>query len=256
MNKTILENDCVLCKGLSTNFLNYTQTYPSLINSPILFETDNYVAIPDKYPLNEGHILVVPRKHKNSFAEFNSEDSSEIGFICDKLQKITRANYFLTFEHGTSKLEQVITDPKIKSIFHAHLQFIPNLEFTYKNLEDFFGEKSVLLLDNSKTQRFLEEYKQNYVGNDEIVNFLKENIVYDDISINSVASYLYVKTSDNYQFLFPEYLITPKLPSQFLREALSNISETNEWDWKIPMTNKGIKRYFDRITKTIALFKK
>jgi diadenosine tetraphosphate (Ap4A) HIT family hydrolase len=242
MNKTNFKNGCVLCHGISTDFSSMNKTYPDLTDSPVLFKTDNYIVIPDKYPLREGHILVVPKKHVNSFAEFDNKESSEIGFIYDKLQQITNADSFLIFEHGTSKLEQVITDPKIKSIFHAHLQFIPNLRCTYEDLEAFFGVKGVRLLDGLDTPRSLKEYKQDYVSNSEIVN--------------SIASYLYMKTSDNNQFFFPEYLITPKLPSQFLREALSEISDTPEWDWKLPITDGGLDKYFKRIVKTIDLFKK
>lgn len=256
MGRTNTNEECVLCHGVFSDFFGMNKTYSNLADSPILFKTDNYVIIPDKYPLREGHILVVPKKHVNSFAEFDSKESSEIGFIYDKIQQITNADSFLIFEHGTSKLEQAITDPKIKSIFHGHLQFIPNLECTYEDLKDFFEVKGVQLLDGLNLPRSLKEYRQDYVGNGEIVNFLRENIIYDDKSINSITSYLYVKTSDNNQFFFPEYLITPKLPSQFLREALSNVSGTEEWDWKIPMTNEGLKKYFDRIIKTINLFKK
>jgi diadenosine tetraphosphate (Ap4A) HIT family hydrolase len=256
MNKTNLKNGCVLCNGLSTDFSSMNKTYSDLTDSPVLFKTDNYVVIPDKYPLREGHILIVPKKHINSFAEFDNKESSEIGFIYDKLQQITNANSFLIFEHGTSKLEQVITDPKIKSIFHAHLQFIPNLRCTYEDLEAFFGMKDVQLLEVLNTPKSLKEYGQDYVGNGEIVNFLRQNITYDKESINSIASYLYIKTSDNDQFFFPEYLITPKLPSQFLREALSEVSDTQEWDWKLSITDEGLDKYFKRIVKTIDLFKK
>ncbi len=256
MNRNSINEGCVLCDGISNDFLSMNKTYPNLTDSPVLFRTDNYVIIPDKYPLGEGHVLVVPKKHVNSFAEFDSEESLEIGFIYDKLRQITNADSFLIFEHGTSKLEQATTDPKIKSIFHAHLQFIPNLGCTYEGLEDFFGVKDVQLLDELGKSRSLEEYRQDYVGNGEIVNFLRKNTAYDDESINSIASYLYIRTSDDNQFFFPEHLITPKLPSQFLREALSDVSNTPEWNWKIAMTDEGLAKYFDRIIRTIDLFKK
>ena len=72
----------------------------------------------------------------------------------------------------------------------------------------------------------------------------------------SVESYFYIKNSDDTQLFFPERLVTPQIPSQFLREALSVPCDTPEWNWKIGMTPEGRQKYGTRIIRMVELFKK
>ena len=88
-----------------------------------------------------------------------------------------------------------------------------------------------------------------------LINFIRNNVIYEDKECSSVESYFYIKNSDNTQLFFPERLVTPRIPSQFLREALSIQCDTPEWNWKIGMTPEGRQKYGARVLKMAQLFK-
>ena len=159
------------------------------------------------------------------------------------------------FEHGTSKAEELNTPPHIKSIFHAHLHFIPNVKCDTDDMDNFFKQKNVQLLDYNGSSRNISEFETQYSGNRNLVDFIKDNVIYEDSARTSVESYFYLKSSDNTQLFFPERLVTPRIPSQFLREALSEQCETPEWNWKIGMTAEGRQKYGTRIVQMAKLFK-
>jgi len=101
----------------------------------------------------------------------------------------------------------------------------------------------------------IAEFETTYSGNHKLVNFIKDNVMYEDSGKSSVESYFYIKNSDDTQLFFPERLVTPQIPSQFLREALSEQCETPEWNWKIGMTIEGRQKYGTRIVQMAKLFK-
>ena len=223
--------NCVLCDGLKDEFQNIKEQYPELQSNVTLFETKSFNVIPDKFPIAPNHIIILPKEHINTFAEFNEAQGREIGYILDRLENTTKSENFIMFEHGTSKMEELNTPPHIKSIFHAHLHFIPNAKCDTDDMDSFFKQKNVQLLDYNGSSRNISEFETQYSGNHNLVNFIKDNVIYEDSALSSVESYFYLKNSDNTQLFFPERLVTPRIPSQFLREALSEQFETPEWNW-------------------------
>ena len=251
-----MSNSCVLCNGLKDEFQNIKDHYPELKSNVTLFETESFRVIPDKFPISPNHIIILPKEHINTFAEFSDAQGEEVGYILDRLENTTKSENFIMFEHGTSKKEELNTPPHIKSIFHAHLHFIPNVQCNTSDMEGFFKEKNVQLLDFNGSERDITEYESKYSGNHKLVNFIKDNVIYEDAGRTSVESYFYIKNSDNTQLFFPERLVTPQIPSQFLREALSEQCDTPEWNWKIGMTIEGRQKYAARIIQMAKLFKK
>lgn len=43
---------CVLCDGIQDDFLNIRQHYENICENVILFETDSFKIIPDKFPIS------------------------------------------------------------------------------------------------------------------------------------------------------------------------------------------------------------
>lgn len=247
--------NCVLCDGLKDEFQNIKEQYPELRSNVTLFETKSFKVIPDKFPIAPNHIIILPKGHINTFAEFNDAQGQEIGYILDRLENTTKSENFIMFEHGTSKTEELNTPSHIKSIFHAHLHFIPNVKCHTDDMENFFKQKNVQLLDYDGSSRSISEFETQYSGNRNLVDFIKDNVIYEDSDRASVESYFYLKNSDNTQLFFPERLVTPRIPSQFLREALSEQCETPEWNWKVGMTAEGRQKYGTRIVQMAKLFK-
>mgnify|MGYP003571271065 CR=1 FL=1 len=246
---------CVLCNGLKDEFQNIKDHYPELRSNVTLFETESFRIIPDKFPITSNHIIILPKQHINTFAEFSDAQGDEVGYILDRLEDTTKSKNFIMFEHGTSKREELNTPPHIKSIFHAHLHFIPDVHCDTSDMDGFLKEKGVRLLDFDGSQRDIAEFETTYSGNHKLVNFIKDNVMYEDSGKSSVESYFYIKNSDDTQLFFPERLVTPQIPSQFLREALSEQCETPEWNWKIGMTIEGRQKYGTRIVQMAKLFK-
>ena len=245
---------CVLCDGIQDDFLNIRQHYENICKNVILFETDCFKIIPDKFPISQNHIIILPKKHINTFAEFGSKEEEEVGDILNYLQETTKAKNFIMFEHGTSKTQELDTPPEIKSIFHAHLHFIPDVKCNTSDMEYFFASKNVELLNQQGQKENILKYETKYMGKSHLISFFKDNVVYEDKEKTSVESYFYIKNSDGTQLFFPERLVTPQIPSQFLREALSETCNTPEWNWKISMSLEGRKKYALRIKQMVELF--
>lgn len=115
--------NCVLCDGLKDEFQNIKEQYPELQSNVTLFETKSFKVIPDKFPIAPNHIIILPKEHINTFAEFNDAQGREVGYILDRLENTTKSENFIMFEHGTSKAEELNTPPHIKSIFHGTFTF-------------------------------------------------------------------------------------------------------------------------------------
>ena len=250
-----MKKDCVLCDGISNNFQNIKDCYTEIQSNVTLFETKSFKVIPDKFPIAPNHIIILPKEHINTFAEFNNAQEQEIAYILNRLDNTTKSENFIMFEHGTSKTEELHTPPHIKSIFHAHLHFIPNVKCKSDDIAQFFQSKGVQLLDKDGLHKDVYDFETNYCGNNSLVSFLRNSVIYEDASKTSVESYFYIKNSDNKHLFFPERLVNPQIPSQFLREALSEQCDTPEWNWKIKMTLDGRQKYATRVINMINLFK-
>lgn len=245
---------CVLCDGIQDNFSNIREYY-NIRKEMVLCETESFKVIPDKFPIAPNHIIILPKKHINTFSELNSKAEKEVEDILNYLQEITKAKTSIMFEHGTSKSQEFSVPPEIKSIFHAHLHFIPNVKCSSRDLEMFFFNKNVTLQNQFGEQERISQYKTQYSGNANLIGFFKDNVLYEDKEKISVESYFYIKNSDETHLFIPERLVTPQIPSQFLREALSEVCDTLEWNWKLPMSLEGQMKYSSRIQQMIDLFK-
>ena len=126
--------------------------------------------------MTDNHIIILPKEHINTFAEFNEAQGAEIGYILDRLENTTKSENFIMFEHGTSKTEEENTPFHIKSIFHAHLHFIPNVKCNTSDMDDFFKQKDVQLLDYDGSLRDISDFETLYEGNHNLVDFIRNNV--------------------------------------------------------------------------------
>ena len=185
--------DCVLCDGINDHFQNIKEMYPELQSNVTLFETRNFKIIPDKFPIAPNHIIILPKEHINTFAEFNDFQAQEIAYILDRLENTTKSDNFIMFEHGTSRSEEINTPAHIKSIFHAHLHFIPNVKCDTQDMEQFFKQKNVRLIDDDSSECSIHDFETGYSGNNKLINFIRNNVIYEDKECSSVERYLYQK---------------------------------------------------------------
>ena len=121
------------------------------LSRQIINQTDNFYLLHDGYPLLEGHLLLIPKKHvdcyfnldKKLLREFNLFKKDAINFLKDKY------NQPVIFEHGIAG----------QTIMHAHLHLLP----TNKSIEKDLKQYGVVTKNPSVPYLYLEHFnKKNY----------------------------------------------------------------------------------------------
>jgi histidine triad (HIT) family protein len=85
------------------------------------YEDESHVAFLDKYPIDVGHSLVIPKKHHERITDMNSEDVGNIFSIVPKVAKAiltaTGADAFSLGQNNGRAAKQIIP--------HVHIHIIP-----------------------------------------------------------------------------------------------------------------------------------
>ena len=86
-----------------------------------LYEDDSHVSFLDKYPIDVGHSLVVPRKHHEKITDMNPEDVGNAFALVPKIAKAildaTGADAFSLGQNNGRAAKQIIP--------HVHIHIIP-----------------------------------------------------------------------------------------------------------------------------------
>lgn len=104
-------NDCEFCKIVSGEY-----------RSSKIYEDDDVLAFMDIQPVNDGHILIIPKKHVELIADLDDETSSKMFIVTNKINKALRKsnlklegiNYFLADGEAGGQ-----------EVFHTHLHIYP-----------------------------------------------------------------------------------------------------------------------------------
>lgn len=83
----------------------------------ILEKTTNFYIICDAYPIIEGHILIIPKKHISCIGEYPDNLYKEFLVLNDKLKNFVKKTYnkVSIFEHGIFG----------QTVFHSHIHYLP-----------------------------------------------------------------------------------------------------------------------------------
>jgi len=92
------------------------------IKDRVVAEQNSVVAIPDSYPVTDGHLLIVPKRHMGNYFSMNETEKKDIGVLIMKLKdRIMEKDHSVTgFNIGTN-----IGESAGQTIFHAHIHLIP-----------------------------------------------------------------------------------------------------------------------------------
>ncbi|MGY5142393.1 MAG: HIT domain-containing protein [Nitrosopumilus sp.] len=105
---------CIFCDILSGNREGH-----------FLYQDENHVAFLDKYPIDHGHSLVIPRNHHERITEMTPENVGKLFSIVPKIAKAildaTGADAFSLAQNNGREAKQIIP--------HVHIHIIPR----YKN---------------------------------------------------------------------------------------------------------------------------
>jgi histidine triad (HIT) family protein len=113
--------DCVFCKIVSGEY-----------ECSRIYEDDLVISFMDIHPVNEGHILIIPKKHVELAIDIDDETSGKMFILAKKINtalrksgvKLEGVNYFVADGEAAGQ-----------EVFHAHLHVFPR----FKN--DGFGLK-------------------------------------------------------------------------------------------------------------------
>jgi len=89
-------------------------------NEPIISNILAY-AIYDKYPVNPGHILIIPKRHVASFFDTNNEERQAINELIIECKRLLDKEYAPDgYNIGVN-----IGEPAGQTVYHVHVHLIP-----------------------------------------------------------------------------------------------------------------------------------
>jgi len=102
--------DCIFCDIINGNRLGH-----------LIYEDDDHIAFLDKYPIDVGHSLVLPKKH---YDNINMMPPEKVGNLFSKVPKIAQAILEITNADGFS-LGQNNGRAAKQIVPHVHVHIIP-----------------------------------------------------------------------------------------------------------------------------------
>ena len=87
----------------------------------LVYEDEEHIAILDKYPIDDGHTLVIPKKHHERITDMDSKDVGKIFSLVPKIAKAVLigagADAFSLAQNNGKAAKQIIP--------HVHIHIIP-----------------------------------------------------------------------------------------------------------------------------------
>ncbi len=118
--------DCLFCDILSGKK-----------NGHFIYEDDLHISILDKYPIDTGHSLIIPREHHEKITDMKPSDVVEMFSIVPKIAKAildaTGADAFSVGQNNGRAAKQIVP--------HVHVHIIPRYNhkgtiWTKRSIED------------------------------------------------------------------------------------------------------------------------
>ena len=103
------EKDCIFCRQPETE---------------VICENELARAFFDKFPVNEGHVLITPKRHAETFFDATKEELAAINQLIFKVRKILDERYSPDgYNIGVN-----VNCAGGQTIFHLHVHVIPRYE--------------------------------------------------------------------------------------------------------------------------------
>jgi diadenosine tetraphosphate (Ap4A) HIT family hydrolase len=139
--------DCVFCR------IARKEEHASFV-----YEDKDVTAFLDSRPVNEGHTLVVPRKHYETIFEVPEEEVANLFKIVKKLaygiSKSEKAEGISIVQNNGEAAHQIV--------FHFHVHIIPRYEGQDSHRPRETVEQNELDRVAAKIRKFLDESKMNH----------------------------------------------------------------------------------------------
>ena len=132
---------CIFCKILNGD-----------IPSNKVFENDNFIAILDAFPANEGHTLVIPKKHFENIFEIDEETLKEGYAIAKRIASSIKKS--LNMENINILQNNGVLAGQTVNHFHIHV--IPRLEN-----DTVIMKSTPINIDSEKIKHIMLDIKNN-----------------------------------------------------------------------------------------------
>lgn len=188
------------------------------IASRILFETENWYAVPSLGCLTVGYILLVCKRHYLSAAALNSklfQEMLELKGLAEKKIDEKLGLKCLAFEHGTTSALY----SGANSVDHVHLHILPSAKEVWPDISSRHGLEGFITVGSY-------------------------NDLYSLWTSSRPKTYLIFQDLDQTIHYKPD---AGGMPSQFFRKCLAPYFKADEWNWKEEL-------YPENLMKTIQLF--
>ncbi len=121
----VLMSDCIFCNIVSGKF-----------SSATLYENDEFKVILDRFPANEGHVLILLKQHVANIFELDPEVGGRLFTLAIKIAQIMKKTLGLEYMNVMQNNGSVAG----QTVDHFHMHLIPRYEndgiqITYKPLE-------------------------------------------------------------------------------------------------------------------------
>lgn len=195
------KHTCEFCSEFSGESDSpFYSTYQGILEKRIVHSTEHFVVLPSIGQFVENYMLILPRRHMESLAEMNENETAEFKKIFHKLKvSLTNFGKVIAFEHGAKK-----ETGGGCGVYHAHLHIMPlNKDI---DLFEFYKHKPV------------------HFGS------LKEAYLF----LSSCNEYLLSINSDNEIAAVDLTDFSGVYPSQYMRKKISEKLNVNyPWNWRL-----------------------
>ena len=106
-------SDCIFCKIIAGE-----------IPSATIYENEEFKVILDRFPSNEGHVLILPKNHTPNIFEIDPEQAGRLFTLASRIARVMKNE--LGFEH--MNVLQNNGTVAGQTVFHFHLHLIPRYE--------------------------------------------------------------------------------------------------------------------------------
>jgi diadenosine tetraphosphate (Ap4A) HIT family hydrolase len=95
----------------------------------LIVESATAYAIYDKYPVNEGHALIIPKKHRSNYFELTFKEQSACIFMMNEVKKIIQER----FNPDGFNIGMNVNEAAGQTVSHVHIHLIPRYKGDVKN---------------------------------------------------------------------------------------------------------------------------
>lgn len=133
--------NCIFCEILNGN-----------IPCNKIFENDNFIAILDAFPANEGHTLIIPKKHFENIFEIDGEILKEGYFIAQKIANSIKKSF------GIENINILQNNGALagQTVNHFHIHIVPR-----KENDNVIIKSTPVSIDNEKIKNIIDSIKSN-----------------------------------------------------------------------------------------------